>query len=124
MSLSAANSTEAASPQLIRSESKKQRWRGVIANWEASHLSQVAFCKKHNLNVPQFSYYKKVFQKKQPSTKIIPIEITPQAPVSSPADSGTPLTLYLSHDIKLTIPRSCDAAMLKNIFSAIGILPC
>ena len=56
------NSTDA-----TRTEKNRDKWRVLIAEWENSGLSQVAFCQKNNLNKAQFLYYRQVLASPNPS---------------------------------------------------------
>ena len=109
---------ESLDQHLTRSQKKRQHWKKIISDWEKNASSPSQFCKSRGLDTAQFSYYRKSFLEKKPkSAKMIPIEVSPQAdqPKKSHVES---LTLYLSDHIKLTIPSSCDAITLKNIFLA------
>jgi hypothetical protein len=39
-------------------QAKRARWKDLIAEYEKSGLSQVAFCKQHALSSAQFGYHR------------------------------------------------------------------
>jgi hypothetical protein len=40
------------------SQSKHEHWNSIISAWRDSGLSQSAFCRKNELDLPQFSYWR------------------------------------------------------------------
>lgn len=46
----------------MTSQERQQFWKQHIEVWQATDLSGAAFCKQHDLNYPQFNYWRKKFQ--------------------------------------------------------------
>jgi hypothetical protein len=93
------------------STSPKQRyWAQHIESWQASDLSQQAYCRKHKLNTSQFSYWK---LKPQASQKIKAIASPPSLstsaafiPVTVSTSPATPSSA--PNGISLRLPNGCE----------------
>ena len=103
------NSTDA-----TRTEKNRDKWRVLIAEWENSGLSQVAFCQKNNLNKAQFLYYRQVLASPK-IAKLLPIRVVAD---EKPTPLTQSLTLYLSDTVKLEIPLTGDFQVLQTLFAA------
>ena len=100
-------------------EQNRKKWRLLISEYDRSDLSQTRFCKKNDLNIHQFRYYRRVLAPKQ--AKMLPIEVFSNLRSSQSAE---PLTLYLSAEVKLIIPLPCGPQQLQHIFSAVQGMSC
>jgi hypothetical protein len=75
-----------------------------IASWQASGLSQVAYCRQHKLNSKTFSNWQRVHRSQQVASStptLIPIEIKPKTLPSGPLCLRSPqgYTLELPADV-------------------------
>ena len=111
-------------PSMMRSTQKKRAvWKHLISEWEKSSVSQRLFCESRGLNLNRFAYYRGYFRKvSKQQKKLLPIEVSSDIIKNKPTEDAS-FTLCLSNNITLKIPASSDKTMLKNIFSAVGILP-
>lgn len=89
----------------------RAKWHLLISEWEASGLTQKEFCKKRDLDLNQFRYYKKVLA----PPEVLPVKIVADRERKPVAAS---FTLYLSNEVRLDIPLTCDVQVLQSIFSA------
>ncbi|WP_067515185.1 IS66 family insertion sequence element accessory protein TnpA [Endozoicomonas ascidiicola] len=56
-----------------------KRWLQRIQDWQQSGLSQTAWCKQHQLNIHQLSYWKRKLSPKTES-KVIPLAVAMPKP--------------------------------------------
>lgn len=101
----------------IEQQSKREKWNVLIAEYEKSGLSQVAFCKQHDVSSAQFGYYRGLLKsKKQDSKKIanafVPVKINQQTAVSE-------IRLTLPNGFQCTFPTETDTSRMKEL---IGVL--
>lgn len=87
---------------------KAQYWSEHFAAWEASGLSQVEYCKKHDLKLANFTYWRTRSNKKR--RKFMPL--------SSPAVSER-LILDLPHGIRLELPVHALADVLPTVLRSL-----
>jgi hypothetical protein len=78
--------------QLSRDEHRRQlrqSWQTIIGEWRQSNLSQVEYCRRHNLNYNQFIYWKKRLIYSTPATvKFVPVAIRSADPVEQRIANG------------------------------------
>ena len=86
--------------RIVADTRQTTRWKSHLDAWQASGLTQAAYCRQHELVYCQFTYWKqKLTQSATPPTQpersaFVPVEImTAQAP--------TALTLHLPNGITL-----------------------
>jgi hypothetical protein len=97
---------------------------GHIAQWQASDLSQAAYCKEHGVKRHIFSYYKKKFcsasQAANPTGQLIPVKLvadddaTLGSNVSSSFGSNS-IKLTHANGFSLEINSHTDMASLKPL---------
>lgn len=61
----------------MTTQSKSDFWQQHIADWQASGLSQAAYCDQHNLKLSNFTYWRSKQSKSRP--KLIPVSMPPTA---------------------------------------------
>ncbi len=96
---------------------------GHIAQWQASDLTQTAYCKEHGIKPHIFSYYKKKFcsasQVANPSGQLVPVKlVADDAPLVSTLSSSSGLgVIRLTHanGFNLDINLHADMASLKPL---------
>ena len=76
--------------QTISDDERKQFWKSHLESWAPSGLSQAEYCRRNNLNIPRFRYWKRKLTKEN-----LPLEFVkvPSVPVKSTRlfqYSGTP----------------------------------
>ncbi len=110
-------------PSMIRSTQKKREaWKRLISEWKKSSVSQRIFCESRGLNLKRFVYYRAYFRNiSKQRKKLLPIEVSSDIIKNKPTADDS-FTLCLPNNMRLKIPASSDKSMLKNVFSALGIL--
>ena len=97
--------------------------QGHIAQWQASDLTQAAYCKEHGIKPHIFSYYKKKFSSDsavaKQSSQLIPVKlVADDAPLvsnlSSSSGSGV-IRLTHANGFSLEINSHTDMASLKPL---------
>ena len=77
---------------------RREAWDKILSEQEASGLSQAALCKKHNLPLPRFSYYRSALRGSRKKSR-------PSTPEFEPVKlKSVPESVMPSSDIQL-----CDA---------------
>jgi len=101
--------------------------QGHIAQWQASDLTQAAYCKEHGIKAHIFSYYKKKFSSDSAAVKhanqLIPVKLVANdAPLgsnlSSTSSSGV-LRLTHANGFSLEINSYTDMASLKPLLEVL-----
>ena len=91
-------------------------WAEHVRAYEASGLSQLEFCRQHQLSVSMLRYYyKQLLCKKAPPTALSNrfIEVT------LPSSSGNHCLLHLPNGIKVEIPLGCEERSLRNLIEVL-----
>jgi hypothetical protein len=97
--------------------------QGHIAQWQASDLSQAAYCKEHGIKPHIFSYYKRKFSSDsevaKQSSQLIPVKfVADDASLGSNISSssgGNALRLTHANGFSLEINSHTDMASLKPL---------
>ncbi|OGT52486.1 MAG: hypothetical protein A3E84_03145 [Gammaproteobacteria bacterium RIFCSPHIGHO2_12_FULL_42_13] len=94
---------------ITEQQAKREKWKTLIAEYEKSGLSKIAFCKRNELSSAQFGYYRGVFKSKQNEPKklpnaFVPVKINQQKCVGE-------IRLTLPNGFQCTFPS--DMALLK-----------
>lgn len=68
-------------------EKKRRCWKKHIENWQSTGLTQTEYCRKHHLLAHRFIYWKKKFQKPEPISSLVELNLPPfqYQDISSPA---------------------------------------
>jgi hypothetical protein len=95
--------------------------QGHITHWQASELTQAAYCKEHGIKPHIFSYYKKKFSSDSAvakhSSQLVPVKLlADDASLIANRPSG-PCMLRLTHanGFSLEINPHADMASLKPL---------
>lgn len=92
-----------------------------IPKWQASRLTQVEYCKAHDIKQHIFSYYKKKFSSASPLVKqvnqLLPVKlITEEALVNLGLSASSPIIKVThSNGFSLEMPPSTEFSSLKPL---------
>jgi len=95
--------------------------QGHIAQWQASDLSQAAYCKEHGIKPHIFSYYKKKFSSNTASAKqasqLVPVKLLAddESLSANGSSGGNVLRLTHANGFSLDINPHADMASLKPL---------
>ena len=89
--------------------SKQIYWKQHIENWKSSGLSQIQYCRDHNLKVPTFQYWKSKLDRLTLPTPLIPITVKSAVTSStSTFPSGVSLSFKDRFEIHLEVGFNLD----------------
>ncbi len=108
----------------------QQFWKATVDNWQASGLSQVAFCKQESLPIGTFSKWKTRFMGKELQETVpkkgkaafIPVVIN-----TSPADDlhkQGPIEVTLTNKLVVKIPLTLSPHHVVSIVEALSTVRC
>jgi hypothetical protein len=99
-----------------------------ISRWQASGLTQAAYCQEHGIKPHIFSYYKKKFSEKaapsKRSSQLIPVKFVGEGMQvglnPSPSSSSDVVRLSHANGFSLEINAHTDLALLKPLLELLG----
>lgn len=94
-------------------QTKREKWETIIAEYEKSGMSQIAFCKQNELTLAQFGYYRGALKPKQnlpkkPSNAFVPVKINQQT-------SASEIRLTLPNGFHCTLPSDIEGSRAKEL---------
>jgi transposase len=96
---------------------KQQLWLDRLAQWEKSGLSQVAFCKKHQLVYGTFVYWRSHLRKLNSNCHTSnPVTFFP---VTFKAEQDTPLVLQINQHYRIELRTGFNARLLAQVIQAV-----
>lgn len=111
------------SEQLSRAERIEQNrtyWKQHIENWRSSGLTQVAYCRQHELRAHQFTYWKKRSTAPDSAITLVPLKIRGHLPCDQNSAS---LRLIMGQDLAIEIRPDFDPPLLRRLIATIRSLP-
>jgi len=100
---------------------KRRYWKEHIDTWKCSDLKQSEYCRRHQLKVHRFVYWKNKFRKpKAPSTSFVQI-YPPQILQSHSVARPAPLRLLVG-GYKIEVNSGFDPVTLKQLVITLGQL--
>jgi hypothetical protein len=93
-----------------------EHWKNHIEAWQASGLSQAAYCRQHGLNANTFSGRLRAYRclPKPAVPELIPVQLQPMA-----SPSGT-LLLRLPRGQQLELPATVSPRWLAELLQCLG----
>ena len=103
------------SPKLRKAvlEEKRRFWKRHITDWQASELRQAEYCRKYQLKVHRFIYWKKKFQVPEPSSPFIELKLPP-VPYFHPSSPTSPLRVAVNR-FQVAVDRDFDPITLQQL---------
>ena len=96
-------------------------WTNHIEQWKKSDLSQAAYCREHQLDQSQLSYFKRKFagtlmpgKPKVKSSGFVSVQVTPQV---QPIE---PLTLHFANGAHLSGITAANVTVVKQLARALA----
>jgi hypothetical protein len=100
-----------------------QRWRALLDQHRASGLSIVAFCRRHELAVATFHFWKRRLLHQQDAPAFIEVRTTPQPEVRAVVDAPVPdrggFELRLRRGVRLRVGRGFDRQLLNELIDTL-----
>ena len=107
--------------QLSRAEQLEQKrnyWRHHIDSWQQTGLTQVEYCRRHNLKHHQLVYWKKRFLTTETDFSFVPLKLEDLLDPPTRQDQAT-LTLVINNEFKIEIRAGFDAQLLRQLIFAL-----
>ena len=95
-------------------EQKRSYWKQHIDTWQETGLTQVEYCRRHNLKHHQLVYWKKRFLKTETDVSFVPLKLEDLLDIPARQDQAT-LTLVINNDFKIEIRAGFDAQLLSQL---------
>jgi len=103
-------------------ERKRAYWKQHLENWRSSGLTQLAYCRQHDLKVHQFTYWKKRFVQTEAGITFVPVNIRPADSMAS-VDSADSLRLIVDGDLQIEITADFDPRLLRRLIATLRSRP-
>ena len=104
---------------------KRQYWEGKIAAWQASGLTQRAFCEREQLKRPTFDYWRGRIKpevapvQRKPQHRAQPMTFVP-VQVERSGSKATPMELHGLGGWRLIVPAAVDARWLATLLQSLA----
>ena len=101
---------------------KSDFWQEHVISWKSSGMTQLAYCKKHDLNYPSFVYQNNRFnrQAKKSTVHFSEAKVVQKEELSQ----GATLQLMLPNGVRVGIGQRVQASLLEMVLSIAGRLSC
>lgn len=92
---------------------RREQWKAMIDEQEQCGLTQDEFCKKHNISLAKFSYYRTMFRGKKPQHQrplamLSPVNVTKLS-------SSNELRLILPNGFQCIFPIDTNPMRIKEL---------
>ena len=107
--------------QLSRAEQLEQKrsyWKQHIDAWQETGLTQVEYCRQHNLKHHQLVYWKKRFLKTEADVSFVPIKLEDLLDIPTSSDNAS-LSLVVNNHFKIEIRPGFDVQLLRQLIFAL-----
>ena len=103
------------SPREAELAAKRQHWKQHLSDWAESGLTQVDYCRQHNLSRHRFQYWKKKYHRSQ-SASLIELHWPP-----GQGSSHQPLRLMVGR-YEVAVDRDFDPVALRQLIAVLSRL--
>ncbi len=90
-------------------------WKSHIDQWSESGISQLAYCRRHELIPHRFGYWRRKFKLQDLPVKLVQIPETVQIQQSD-------LKLNINSGLQLEIPDGFSKTTLKEVLTTLKVL--
>jgi transposase-like protein len=99
----------------VRRRRSRTEVEQLVANYEASGLTRVAFCARHGLSLSTFSRHRKRRERQAASSPnpLLAVELSP--PRASVAAAGGALAVVVRGGRRIEVSRGFDAGALRQL---------
>lgn len=101
-----------------QSQTKEDYWRKVCVDWQKSGESQAAYCRRLEIKMNTFSYWRAKFSDKDKKLKKSFVKVTP---ATFSVDQEKPIIIQLLSGIKIILPARIGKEQLTNILEILGV---
>ena len=98
-------------------EAKRRFWRQHIERWKRSGLKQSSYCRRHELKLHCFTYWRKKFRRAAPApVSLVEVRLPPVATTEAIVATGhRPLKLVVSSSHFVEVERDFDPVALRQL---------
>ncbi|WIX08407.1 IS66 family insertion sequence element accessory protein TnpA [Xanthomonas oryzae] len=96
--------------------SKREQWAGYVQGWQASGLSQAAWCREQGLSLASFGYWRRRLA--EGAVALAGVSPLCVQPVAAP-DSAATVQLHLAGGMRVSLAQ-VDRAWLAGLLRALG----
>lgn len=98
---------------------RRDFWENHVAQWRASGLSQVEYCRIHRLSVKSFQYWQR--KSRSNDTRPVLVEVPIPRPVPIPVlPPAAQLCLVIDQRYRIEIPKRFDSEDLERVIRVLG----
>ena len=101
---------------------KRSEWRKHLECWRSSGLTQIAYCRQHDLKVHQFTYWKKRLAQTDVAVTFVPVNLPSGARMAS-VDRDTSLRIIVDGDLQIEIRSDFDPQLLRRLIATLRSRP-
>jgi len=102
-------------------EKKRTYWKQQIDSWQQTGLTQIEYCRRHNLKHHQLVYWKKRFRKTETQVSFASLKLEDLLDIPSPPQRAS-LCLIINDQFKIEIRAGFDAQLLRQLIFALRAL--
>jgi hypothetical protein len=99
-------------------EQKRSYWKQHIDSWQETGLTQVEYCRQHNLKHHQLVYWKKRFLKAEKNVSFVSVKLEELLEMPCRQDQAS-LILVINNQFKIEIRAGFDAQLLRQLIFAL-----
>lgn len=109
------------SQRQIENEQKRRKWEEHIVGWEESGITQAEYCRIHDLNAGQFTYFKSRLKRKSDNSSPVAVQINPDM-LQPETACRSPLRLNLENGLQIEIKNDFDPSLLAALIRTVRML--
>ena len=103
-------------------EQKRSYWKQHVESWQKTGITQVEYCRQHNLKHDQLVYWKKRFLNTDTDVSFVPLKLADLLGIPAQPDR-TSLSLVVNNYFKIETRAGFDAQLLRQLIFALRGLP-
>jgi len=107
--------------QLSRAEQLEQKrsyWKQHIDSWQETGLTQVEYCRQHNLKHHQLVYWKKRILTTETDVSFVSLKFEDLLDRTAPPERAS-LSVVINNHLKIEIRAGFDAQLLRQLIFAL-----
>jgi len=100
---------------------KRRFWKAHIEAWKASGLKQSRYCRRHDLKLHQFVYWRKKYDPANTAAPVslVRVDLPAQAFHDRVPSPARPLRLIVDGDRRIEVERDFDPVALKQLIQTL-----
>jgi hypothetical protein len=99
-------------------QDKKQYWKAHVGAWEQSGIGQSAYCRREELNIEVFGYWKRKLSRQASDLTFVPVAVkTTYTPRNQP---GAALRLLIGNNYGIEVGDGFHPDTLRSVLHVLG----